>query len=79
MNINTYENMIGFSGGDQIAGTIDIVIIEPFEAKELTIAFVGVERSHLDASQVLEPLDYHRESKTVIELKSKVATFDDSN
>jgi hypothetical protein len=53
ININLYENTIGFSAGDQIAGTVDIVIIEPFQAKELTIAFVGVERSHLDTTDVL--------------------------
>jgi len=33
MNINTYQNMIGFTAGDDIAGTVDIQINEPFEAK----------------------------------------------
>lgn len=45
----------------------------------MTISFVGVERSHLDASEVLEPLEYHREVKTVIEMKSVLATFDETN
>lgn len=77
MNINFYENVVGYTAGDQIAGTIDLVIKEPFDAKDLTIAFVGVERSHLDTSQVLFPEHYHRESKTVIEMKSTVAVFDE--
>ena len=50
MNINMYENVIGYTAGDQIAGTVDFVVKEPFNAKRLTIAFVGVERSHLDTS-----------------------------
>ena len=78
LNINTYENMIGFTAGEEIAGTVDIQINDPFPAKQLTISFVGVERSHLDASDVLQPLEYHREAKTVIELKSVLATFDES-
>jgi hypothetical protein len=78
LNINTYENNIGFTAGDDIAGTVDIQINEPFPAKQLTVSFVGVERSHLDASDVLEPLDYHREAKTVIEIKSVLAVFDNS-
>lgn len=76
MNINTYENMIGFTAGDDIAGTVDIQINEPFEAKQLTISFMGVERSHLDATQTLEPLDYQRESKTVVEMTSVLADFE---
>jgi hypothetical protein len=78
LNINTYENNIGFTAGDDISGTVDIQINEPFPAKQLTVSFVGVERSHLDASDVLEPLDYHREAKTVIEIKSVLAVFDNS-
>lgn len=68
--------MIGFTAGEEIAGTVDIQINEPFEAKQLTISFVGVERSHLDATQTLEPLDYQRESKTVIEMTSVLVDFE---
>lgn len=50
MNINTYENTVGFEAGDMLAGTVDIQINQTFPSHELTIAFVGVERAHLDAS-----------------------------
>lgn len=40
---------------------------------------MGVERSHLDTSAVLEPLEYHRESKQVIEMKSTIAVFDENS
>ena len=79
MNINTYDNMIGFTAGESIAGTVDIQINETFPAKELTISLVGSERSILDATQVLEPLDYHREHKTVVEMKSVLATYGDKS
>ena len=75
MNINLYENTIGYTAGDSIAGTIDITIIDPFEAKELVLSLVGVERSFLDASQVLEPLDYNREVKTIINLREVITTY----
>jgi len=50
MNINLFENTVGYTAGDSIAGTIDVTIIDPFEAKELVLSLVGVERSFLDAS-----------------------------
>ena len=33
----------------------------------------------MDVSQVLEPLDYHRESKTVVEMKNVLAKYGDKN
>lgn len=42
----------------------------------MTISFIGVERSHLDATQTLEPLDYQRESKTVVEMTSVLVDFE---
>ena len=32
ININLYDNILGFKAGDTIAGTIDIEIAEMFEA-----------------------------------------------
>lgn len=75
ININLYNNVVGFSAGDPIAGTIDIEIVEPFPASELTLEFKGVERSHLNTKNVLKPLDFHREVKEIISMKTVVATF----
>ena len=75
ININLYNNVVGFNAGDTISGTIDIVIVEPFPASELTLEFKGIERSHLSAKRVLKPLDYHRETKEIISMKSVVATY----
>ena len=47
ININLYNNILGFTAGDTINGTIDIEIDEKFDASELVIEFCGVERSHL--------------------------------
>lgn len=49
ININLYNNVVGFTPGDTISGTIDIEIVEPFDASELLIEFKGVERIHLKA------------------------------
>ena len=67
--------MIGFTAGEAIAGTIDIVIVEPFPASDLTLEFKGVERSHLNTKKVLKPLEYHREEKEIISMKTVVAQF----
>ena len=75
ININLYNNVIGFTAGEAIAGTIDIVIVEPFPASELTLEFKGVERSHLNTKKVLKPLVHHREVKDMISMKNVVATF----
>ena len=71
--------MVGFVAGETIAGTIDIVIVEPFPASELTLEFKGVERSHLSTKKVLKPLDYHREMKEIISMKTVVAKFDEGD
>ena len=75
INLNLYNNVCGFLAGDCIAGTIDIEIQKPFPANELTLEFKGVERSHLDTKNVLKPLDYHREVKEIISMKTVVAEF----
>jgi len=47
INMNFYDNVLGYRAGDTISGTIDIEIGEKFDATELVVEFVGVERSHL--------------------------------
>lgn len=79
ININCYENVIGYEQGECISGTVDIQINEPFPAKDLIISFVGIERSHLDASHTEEPLDFHRENIEVIHVTSTLDTFDENN
>lgn len=68
ININLYNNVVGFTAGEVIAGTIDIVIVEPFPASDLTLEFKGVERSHLNSKKVLKPLAWHREVKEIISM-----------
>ena len=57
ININLYNNVLGFNAGDTIAGTVDIEIQQPFEASDLIVEFKGVERSHLHVETV-NLLDY---------------------
>ena len=79
ININLYENAVGYYAGQTIAGSIDVEIADPFKATELTLEFIGMERSHLDDSGVLAPLDFHREMKEIVSIKTVVATFDDNS
>ena len=73
--------MIGYNAGDVVAGTVDIVINEPFDSSALKISFVGVERCHLrlvkgNNNQVLPPKDFHRDVKTIINITSDLATYE---
>lgn len=77
ININFYNNILGFLAGECISGTIDIEIQEPFPSSELTLEFTGVERSHINTKNVLKPLPYHRETRQIITMKTVVATFEE--
>ena len=79
LNINLYDNTVGYYAGQTIAGSIDIEVLRPFKASELTVELVGMERGHLDASGVLAPLDWHREAHETVAIKTQVATFDDNS
>ena len=70
ININLYNNVLGFNAGDTISGTIDIEISKVFDAMDLVIEFKGVERSHLAIDPTKEELKaYHREMKELISMK----------
>mmetsp|Transcript_33269 Transcript_33269/g.41149 ORF Transcript_33269/g.41149 Transcript_33269/m.41149 type:complete len:92 (-) Transcript_33269:1239-1514(-) len=76
VNINLYNNVLGFAAGETIAGTIDVEIGKPFEAVDLVVEFKGVERSHItfdDAQTELKP--YHREAKELISMKQVIVQF----
>mmetsp|Transcript_38493 Transcript_38493/g.50463 ORF Transcript_38493/g.50463 Transcript_38493/m.50463 type:complete len:165 (+) Transcript_38493:100-594(+) len=76
VNINLYNNVLGFAAGETIAGTIDVEIGKPFEAVDLVVEFKGVERSHItfdDAQTELKP--YHREAKELISMKQIIVQF----
>lgn len=59
INVNLYNNVLGFTAGDTIAGTIDIEIGQVFQATNLLIEFKGVERSHLMTEGAISVKDYH--------------------
>ena len=63
INMNFYNNVLGYSAGQTISGTIDIEIGEKFDATDLVVEFVGVERSHLFPEGALTLKDHHREIK----------------
>ena len=70
ININLYNNVVGFNAGDTISGTIDIEISKAFDAMDLVIEFKGVERSHLAIDPLKDELKpYHREAKELISMK----------
>lgn len=73
ININLYNNVLGFMSGDTIAGTIDIEIGQPFEAQNLLLEFSGQERCHIGGATDIE--DYHREVKEIISMKQVVVQF----
>ena len=59
ININLYNNVLGYTAGDTIAGTVDIEIGKVFEATNLLIEFKGVERSHITPDGAITIKDYH--------------------
>ena len=75
ININLYNNVLGFNAGDTISGTIDIEIGKPFDSVDLVVEFKGVERSHLsiDGPTTLKP--DHREIKEIISMRQIVVQF----
>jgi len=82
ININFYQNMIGYTAGDVVAGTVDVVINESFDSKLLKLSFVGVERCHLKLVKMANgtvppPKDFHRDVKTIIDISVDVTTFDE--
>lgn len=74
VNINFYNNQIGYTAGDCVAGTVDVVIKQSFPSKALVLQLVGVERAHLnvDLSQVKS---FHRETKEIVKLETVMATY----
>ncbi len=61
INVNLYNNVLGFHAGDQISGTIDIEIGTEFEAVDLVVELKGVERSHLVTESHIPIQDHHSE------------------
>jgi hypothetical protein len=47
ININFKENVIGYTAGDTVNGTIDLVLNNKIVVEDLIIEFVGEERSFL--------------------------------
>lgn len=47
ININFKENLIGFTAGDTVNGTVDIVLNDKIAVKDMILEFVGYERSFL--------------------------------
>ena len=72
ININLFNNVLGFQSGQTISGTIDIEIGQPFDATDLVIEFKGVERCHMSGDGVIEVEDFHREVKEIISMKQVI-------
>ena len=75
ININFYNNVIGYTAGECVSGTIDIALTEALNCQNLTLEFVGIERSHLSLEGVIKPMLYHRDSKEIVKLVCLVVEF----
>lgn len=75
ININLYNNQLGYMAGETISGTVDIEISTPFDSTDLVIEFCGVERGHLNTENVVSIKNYHREVKEIISMKQIVVQF----
>ena len=75
ININLYNNVLGFMSGDTVSGTIDIEISKPFDATNLLLEFKGVERCHMSVDNNLEVEEFHREVKEIISMKQVITQF----
>lgn len=74
ININFKDNIIGYTAGDTVLGTIDVVLDETMLFKDLIIEFVGVERCFLISDS--NPQPFHRDVKEIVRLSALVKTFD---
>jgi hypothetical protein len=76
INLNFYNNVIGYEAGAVVAGTVDIDLRDNFpHFEELVIEFVGLERSFLDQSGIASPEPFHREAKEIIKLQQVSRVF----
>lgn len=67
--------MIGYTAGECVSGTIDIALNETLNCQNLTLEFVGTERSHLSLDGVIKPMLFHRDQKEVVKLVCIVVEF----
>ena len=75
ININLYNNQIGFYAGQTIYGSVDIEIAEEFRASSLVLELAGYERGFFE-KQGKEVLDFHREMKEIISIKVTLAEYE---
>ena len=75
ININFYNNVIGYSAGECVSGTIDIVLTEALNCQNLTLEFVGLERCNLSLDGIIKPMEYHRDAKEILRLVCMVVEF----
>ena len=75
ININFYNNVVGYTAGECVSGTIDIVITEALNCQNLTLEFVGTERCNLSLDGVIKPMEYHRDAKEILRLVCMVVEF----
>jgi len=77
INLNFYNNVVGYTAGDCVSGTIDICLQEHFDFDELILEFVGLERSFLNTKSLpgLQPERFHRDAKEIVHLRQVVRVF----
>lgn len=76
--INLYDNIVSYTAGETVSGTIDIGLTEAISCQRLTLQFIGQERSHLSLDQVVQPLPFHRDTREIVQLAQTVVEFYDS-
>ena len=78
ININFYKNIIGYTAGGFVNGTVDIVIEEKFEATNLELQFVGEERVYME-TEVRAVKEWNRETKEILKMSIIMAEYDKHN
>ena len=56
LHINFYNNLVGYTAGDCVSGTIDIVLEHYIAVEDLILEFVGLERCFLVSPLATTPL-----------------------
>ena len=57
---------------------MDIVIVEPFDATELVLSFVGTERVHMEVP-MRAVKDFHRETKEIVKMQIVMTEYTQEN
>lgn len=66
--------MIGYTAGDTVKGSVDVVLKDPIRINDLVLEFVGLERCFLAGAPLSQPYKYG--AQEIVCMRTLVQSFD---